>query len=107
MSPTKEISYIPDLNDYPDLVDAFNKKSLVVFLGAGVSRLVGCKSWEELSNSLLEKCKDLKLLDYHEFETIRSYTDQKKKISIAYTMLTKNNESEFYKVFSDSLKMNL
>lgn len=107
LNSTKEIKSIPELNDYQGLVDAFNKNSLVVFLGAGVSRLVGCKSWDDLASSLLNKCYDLQLLNYHELNVINGYNDQKKKISIAYSLLRENNESEFYTEFFDSLKMNL
>lgn len=98
-----EIKDIPSLDDYPDIQEAMEKRELVIFTGAGVSRLVGCKSWNELASDLLKKCLDLHLLDYHEFDVINNYSDQKKKISIAYGILKENNKKEFFEVFNNSL----
>ncbi len=103
----QEIQEIPSLDTLPGIKAAMDENKLAIFIGAGVSRLVGCKSWNDLAYELLKRCLELRLLDYHEFEVINAYTDQKKKISIAYELLKKNNEEEFFKIFDDSLKPNI
>ncbi|MBP3773487.1 MAG: SIR2 family protein [Treponema sp.] len=98
-----EVQEIPSLDEYSDLLSAINEQKLVIFLGAGVSRLVGCKSWSDLAKNLLNKCLELHLLDYHEYEVISGYTDQKQKISIAYELLKEVDEEEFFKIFEEAL----
>jgi len=47
-----QTSTIPDV---PELIlDASSKGKLVVFIGAGVSRIIKCPSWEEFANFLLD-----------------------------------------------------
>lgn len=101
----KEIKELPLLEDYPVLKDALENRELVIFIGAGVSRLLGCKSWDDLATDLLKKCLELKLIDYYEFEEIKKYPEQKKKISIVYELLKENNAIDnFYNIFEKALK---
>lgn len=101
----KEIKELPLLEDYPALKDALENRELVIFIGAGVSRLLGCKSWDDLATDLLKKCLELKLIDYYEFEEIKKYPEQKKKISIVYELLKENNAIDnFYNIFEKALK---
>ena len=39
-----------------ETVEAVNNEKLAVFIGAGVSRLVGCMSWDRLAQNLLNRC---------------------------------------------------
>lgn len=101
----KEITELPLLEDYPMLKEALEKRELVIFVGAGVSRLLGCKSWDDLATDLLKKCLELKLIDYYEFDEIKKYPEQKKKISIAYKLLERNNMADdFYSIFEKALE---
>jgi hypothetical protein len=76
---------IPDLREIPDLPDEIIQAGLngelVLFVGAGISRLVGCPSWNELA---LEAFKKLcpKGLNYSELDQLKSL-DPKKQLSIA------------------------
>ena len=99
-----QIKDIPELTDFPEIQAALNKGNLVFFIGAGISRLLGCQSWDTLANNLLKKCFDLKYINYQEFETLTSYKDQKKKISIAHDLLIKQNEKDFFEIFDESLE---
>ena len=38
------------------IIEAVNNGTLAVFIGAGVSRIIGCKGWDELARNLVEKC---------------------------------------------------
>ena len=47
-------SLIPSIPDLPsELYVAHLQEKLAIFIGAGVSRLAGCKSWEDLAANLL------------------------------------------------------
>jgi hypothetical protein len=98
----KEIQEYPELK--PELKEAINNGSLVIFLGAGASRYVGCKSWNVLANELIDKCHSLGYINYHETDVLKSYPNQKKKISIAYGILKDKDENAFFEVFNGSLK---
>lgn len=61
---------IPDLEKYNIIMDAHKKSKLVIFLGAGVSALWGCKRWKDLAEELIGKCdlnywEKLKLKENH------------------------------------------
>jgi len=44
------------------IIDAINENKLIVFFGAGISCLLGCPSWDDLSKKLIEKCFEEKLI---------------------------------------------
>lgn len=104
------------IDDYPDMPEglkrALRNNNLVIFLGAGVSRLLGCASWEELAKNLVNRCYETeiskkRLISFRESETLRSYTDYKKTISICKNILIrKNMENKFYDEIEESLKVN-
>jgi len=39
-----------------EIVDAVNNQTLAVFIGAGVSRLIGCMGWDQLATNLVNRC---------------------------------------------------
>lgn len=79
----------------PAILEAANNGKLAVFIGAGVSRLVGCLGWDELAKKLVEKCfksscKDgTRCISYKEKETLLNSNDHKKTISICRYILDK------------------
>lgn len=83
-------------NPIPDLPEqikvAIENERLAIFLGAGVSRLVGCMGWDEFARSLIEKCYETEengnsLISFREREALLSYNDNKKIISICKKIL--------------------
>ncbi len=50
---------IPDLPD--EIKNAVDQGKLALFIGAGVSRLVGCKGWSELACELVNVAYDKRL----------------------------------------------
>jgi len=111
--PERTIADIPQIP--PEIIDAVNNDKLVIFFGAGTSRLIGCKNWEELAHSLVEICfsenkwdnPSATCINYKEREALINIKDSKKIISICQSILEKNKLSN---VFSDaviaSLKVN-
>lgn len=56
---------------------------LVVFIGAGVSRLVGCPSWDEFADRVLEQLATEGHLSYGDVQQLSSL-DARKRLSIAH-----------------------
>lgn len=79
---------IPEISTVKqEIIDAINSKSLVIFVGAGVSRLAGCKSWNDLAKSVV----------YEYFN--------KKIITICYNLLEKAKLKEnFYNIMKKAME---
>jgi len=89
------------------IIDAINQDKLVVFLGAGISRLIGCDSWEKQSEHIIEKCSKLNdgngnsIINESQKKNLLNNFDPKKRITICSALL---NESGFGDEFYDLLK---
>jgi hypothetical protein len=103
---------IPPIPDIPDkIITAIEENRLAVFLGAGVSRLVGCSGWDELAKELVNICYSKKnnngepLISFREKEKLLYETDHRKTITIAYKLLEKGDHKEsFYDLMEKALK---
>lgn len=97
----KELPKIPR-----EIIDAINNEKLVIFIGAGVSRLVGCQSWWDLAKNLINKCYNTKdergnsIINYKEKELLLQTNDSKKLITIAKNIL---NENDFFQEMEKAL----
>lgn len=88
----------------PELYIAHLNEKLAIFVGAGVSRLVGCESWDVLASKLLHVCREKELINYYEEESIKKLSDNKKTITISKNLLEKSgNIKEFFRCFNKSL----
>ncbi len=92
---------------------AISEKRMAIFLGAGVSRLIGCVGWDILAKKLVERCfsekKDDNLPCINEEEKkylLREIEKkgQKKVISICYGILKEHGKLE---VFFGEMELNL
>jgi hypothetical protein len=105
-----EIQKLPNIPD--EIKEAVNNKKLVIFVGAGVSRIIGCKGWDELANNLVNVCyltmdngTKKRLLNFQQKEALKKELDNKKKISICYELLKDSNSTEkFYDEFDFAFK---
>lgn len=62
----------PDIPSVPEaLIRASSEGKLVVFVGAGVSRIVGCPSWKQFAYRVLQYLYDTKCINFHEFKNLR------------------------------------
>jgi len=66
----------------PEVEYAAQSGELVVFVGAGVSRLIKCPSWDGFADSVLEQLVPTGI-DYYELSQIKSIRDPKKRLSVA------------------------
>lgn len=88
----------------PEIQEAVNSKHLAVFVGAGVSRVIGCAGWNELAKNLVKCCasmmgqaNSLPFLNFRATEILGQYQDHKKTITICYDLLKeKGHEDRFY-----------
>ncbi len=100
---SNSISPIPKVPD--EIRDAVNKGTLAVFIGAGVSRLVGCLGWNELAENLVKRCNREKIINFKEKETLLQIAEHKKTITICYHLLNNNDHSKvFYEEMEKALK---
>ena len=103
------------MRDYKDdkfikqIIKAVNERKLIIFVGAGVSRLCGLPSWDQAANDLLEYCtKHCDGFNYAKKEKIiNNVKDAKEKITIGYYFLSKvnGNNELYYKWLKDEFSL--
>ena len=103
-----------DIKEIPELpkaiINAVSTNELVIFVGAGVSRIVGCMGWEDLAKQLIDRTSELtnsegrRFIKYRAIESIRNTNDNKKKITICYEILkSQGREEDFYEIMVSAL----
>jgi len=88
------MSRCPDLREVPDLPEEIRQAALdgdlVLFVGSGVSMLVGLPSWDDLAWKALEDLRQKGYLNYSELEQLKGL-DPKKQLSIAELVAKENS----------------
>jgi len=99
----------------PAIIEAVNNDKLVVFIGAGVSRIIGCMGWNQLAANLINICfttqnkeKTGTCISFKEKESLEKENDHKKVITICHYILCEKNgfEKVFFYEFNKSLESN-
>jgi len=89
----------------PEIIKAVNEKTLSLFLGAGVSRLVGCCGWRELAKRVLHRCLLTRSIHYTQHDRLIRDKNCKKIITICHDVLKqKGLEQEFYSELESAVK---
>jgi hypothetical protein len=97
------IQRIPQVPD--EIRNAVNNETLAVFIGAGVSRLVGCAGWDALAKNLINRCHTEGIIRYKEYDTLSQIQDHKKTITICYHLFHNNKRADvFYEEMNKSLR---
>ncbi len=87
------------------ILRAIEEDNLAIFIGAGVSQVIGCWSWEKLAVALIEKCYEEKCINYRQKQILSNYNDCKKIITICRNLLKENGRlNDFYKIIDDCCK---
>lgn len=89
----KKPDKMPNLPEF--VLQAYRNNNLVLFVGNGVSRMVGGVSWNEFADKLLKQLCN-KELSFGEFELLKAF-DPKKKISIAFEISKQSNQKLDFK----------
>lgn len=79
-----------NFSEIPELLKAVARDGLVLFIGAGVSRLAGGASWDQFAENCLNFIRDKDWLSFAEAEQI-SALPTKEKLSIAQNILDIKN----------------
>jgi hypothetical protein len=74
----------------PEIFEAASSGKLVLFIGAGVSRIIGCPSWENLALQQLKDLYEKNVINYHEYINLK-LLDTRKLLSICRNVCKKNN----------------
>ncbi len=72
---------MPELE--PEIITAAKEGSLVLFIGAGISRLVGHQSWDGFAYAVVEQLVTNRVINHYEKEMINALPDPRKRLSIA------------------------
>jgi len=79
---------LPDVP--PEIENAAQSGELVVFVGAGISRLINCPSWDGFADCVLQQLVPAGI-DYHDLSQIKTIADPRKRLSIAKIVAQKKN----------------
>lgn len=89
-------TFNPSPNVPPEIENAAQSGELVVFVGAGISRLIKCPSWDGFADRVLEQLVPAGI-DYYELSQIKNIVDPKKRLSIAKIVAQKKKIKIDYK----------
>ena len=88
----------------PEVENAAQSGELVVFVGAGISRLIKCPSWDGFADKVLHQLAP-KGIDYYELEQINKIKDPKKRLSIAKIVARKKRLTiDYQSIFQVNLE---
>lgn len=94
----KNIELLPRLPK--EIIDAYEKNNLAIFVGAGISRLMGCMGWDEMANKLINAVCSPAMAN----QIISSSLSSKEKITIAKRMAEKEDKTaKFWEIFHEAL----
>ena len=96
------IELIPEVPE--EIKAAVDSDTLAVFIGAGVSRLLGCEGWDSLAKNLVRRCLKDKIINFKESETLSSNSDHKKTITICFHLFNNNGHTD---IFHEEMKKSL
>lgn len=107
-----EIKEIPDINVYDDIIKAAKTGRLIIFVGAGVSKLIGLPLWKEFAHKRLDEIFEHGLIDYRTYCGLKE-EEPKKLLTICKMFMAENGitsqpakeifkiKDEYYKKYKD------
>lgn len=88
-----------------EILTAIEENNLAIFVGAGVSQVVGCSSWKDLANSLVRKCHEKGCINYKQRQILSNSNDYKKTLTICRHVLAKQGlEKDFLEALEAACK---
>lgn len=78
---------IPDINKYEDIIKAAKTGNLIIFVGAGVSRLLGLPSWKDYALELLKNAEEEGVIDSTLAKLLKENEDPKKILTISKMLM--------------------
>lgn len=71
----------------PGIIEAVSNNRLVIFIGAGTSRIIGCDGWKELAKKLVNAAHEQEVINYHEKSRIIEKYGPRETITILKKIL--------------------
>jgi len=100
------IPHVPD-----EIINELNRKKLAVFLGAGVSRIIGCQGWDEQSKYIVDECRKIigkngeSVINEAQAKLLHNNFDSKKRMTICSDLLKRAGcEDSFITLIKNTLK---
>lgn len=94
---TSSLMAIPEIQiPTDDIYDAIDDDSFCIFIGAGVSRLLGCSSWDQLCISIIDECNLKGWLSNPVRDEYVKDSDKKRVLNICYYKFVRNKEKHRY-----------
>jgi len=96
-----------DIPEIPKkILEAAYRGNLIVFVGAGVSRIIGCPSWNEFANIILDDLTEKNIINYFENSEL-SKLSPRKILSICWEIYREKNLNppDFNKIFIENEKL--
>ncbi len=88
---------VPPINQ--EIVDAAKSGMLVMFIGAGISRLAGCPSWNGFASQVLNQLTP-QHINFHDESLLSAIRDPRKRLSIANIIERERNATiDYEKIF--------
>lgn len=86
------IELVPDLKKLPHIFGARKNEKLIIFVGAGMSSLWGCKRWKDMAVALIDSCYEKGAVDHWVREALltKYSASPRKLITIAKNILKDN-----------------
>lgn len=85
-----EIKDVPDINDYPDILKAAREGRLIIFIGAGVSKLLQVPLWGEFAKDRLDTIYYNNIIDFRTYNDLLKQ-DPRKLLTICKIIMKENN----------------
>ena len=91
----------------PAIIEAINHNDLVVFLGAGISKLYGLPLWRDLVDEVIENIKQRISVDDSQSLSL-SKGNNRERLSLAWSIAkNKGQENVFFECLKDQLSKEL
>ena len=91
-----------------EIRDAANRGKLAIFVGAGVSRIMGCQGWGDLAVALLSACFEHGYINFEEKQRLSNEPDHRKTLTICKELMSRpgRDENLFYELLDKALQPN-
>jgi len=97
---------IPEMPNPPvEIYNAIDNDSFCIFIGAGVSRLLGCSSWYELCTDIIDECLSKGWISQPVRDAYVNDEDKKRVLNKCYIKFDKFGEIDrYFEIIHDSCK---
>lgn len=98
---------VTDDSELPDSLreQLARKEEIAIFIGAGVSKIIGIPLWEELAYEAIDYLYKKNLINFSEADRIKAENiSPKQKLSIFHDILQKNEAKSFYEEYFNPQK---